>query len=203
MNQRGVYKDYFVLDEFPFITYLPYSPPLIITGKNNKKTTFAADKHKALLRAASLHLVNVKSDARIKLDLGSEETMGLGMDIRCEVTEYMDKFRDPKQISKDHMNFIKTYIMSKDGKPEIGEYSDPKDKENFYFWWVRIPGYTCANIVFNRKDDTVAEILMTRRGGAFANGEETMYLNPDKLQKELNEKFVGKKLKWWVDKEDE
>ena len=92
--------------------------------------------------------------------------------------------------------------MSKDGKPEIGEYDDPKDRENFYFWWVRIPGYTCANIVFNRKDDTVAEILMTSRGGAFAGGEETMYLNPDKLQKELNEMFVGKTLKWWVDEDD-
>ena len=202
MNQRGVYKSYVVLDEFAFKTYLPYSPPFIITGKNNKKPTFAADKHKALLRAASLHLVNVKSDARIKLDLGSEKTMGLGMDIRCEVTEYMDKFRDPKQIPKGYESWHRTYIMSKDGKPEIGEYSDPKDKENFYFWWVRIPGYTCANIIFNRKDDTVVGILLTERGGAFAGGQETAYLNPDKLQKELNEKFVGKKLKWWVDEDE-
>ena len=107
--------------------------------------------------------------------------MGLGMDIRCEVTEYMDKFRDPKQIPKDHESWHRTYIMSKDDKPEIGEYSDPKDRENFYFWWVRIPGYTCANIVFNRKDDTVAEILLTERGGAFTGGQETAYLNPKKI----------------------
>ncbi len=123
----------------------------------------------------------------------------IGMEVKCEVTEYMDKFRDPKQIPESEFNWVKTYIMGKNGKPEIGEYSDPKDKENFYFWWVRIPGYTCANIVFNRKDDTVAEILMTKRGGAFSGRDETMYLNPVKLQKELNEKFVGKKLTYWTD----
>ena len=43
---------------------------------------------------------------------------------------------------------------------------------------------------------------MTSRCGAFAGGEETMYLNPDKLQKDLNEMFVGKTLKWWVDEDD-
>ena len=126
----------------------------------------------------------------------------IGMEVKCEVTEYMDKFRDPKQIPKKYESWHRTYIMSKDGKPEIGEYSDPKDSEKFYFWWVRIPGYTCANIIFNRKDDTVAQILLTRRGGGFAGGQETAYLNPDKLQKELNEKFVGKKLNWWVDKDE-
>lgn len=192
MNQLGVYKDHAVLDEFPFQTYLPYPPPLITT-KNNKKPTFDADKHKVLLHTVSLRLVNVKPDVKIKLDLGSEETMD-SCDLRCEVTEYMDKFRDPKQIPGPEFNWVKTYIMSKNGKPEIGEYFDPKDKENFYFWWVRIPGYTCAYIVFNRKDDTVAEILMIDRGG-----DETMYLNPVKLQKELNEKFVGKKLTCWTD----
>lgn len=125
----------------------------------------------------------------------------IGTEIRCEITEYMDKFRDPKQIPEEVRDFHKTYIMSKDGKPEIGEYNDPKDRENFYFWWVRIPGYTCANIVFNRKDDTVAEILMTKRGGAFSGGMETQYINPNKLQKELNNLFVGKKLNWWIDKD--
>lgn len=126
------------------------------------------------------------------------------MEVRCEVTEYMDKFRDPKQVPKSKFDWCKTYIMSKkyDGeiKPEKGEYTSGKDFKKFYFWWVRIPGYTCANIVFNKSDDTVAEILLTRRGGAFAAcGDETMYLNPDKLQKELNEKFVGKKLDWWLE----
>lgn len=130
--------------------------------------------------------------------------MGIGIELRCEVTEYMDKFRDPKQIPKGYEDLHRTYIMAKDGKPEIGTYSEGKDFDKYYFWWIRIPGYTCANIVFNKSDDTVAEILLTRRGGAFANSkEETAYLNPDKLQKELNEKFVGKKLKWWDDDKEE
>lgn len=123
----------------------------------------------------------------------------IGMEVKCEVTEYMDKFRDPKQIPKEVMDWHKTYICAKDGKPEIGTYTEGKDFDKYYFWWVRIPGYTCANIVFNKSDDTVAEIILTERGGAFAGGWETQYLNPKKLQKELNEKFVGKKLKWWVE----
>lgn len=124
--------------------------------------------------------------------------------IYCEVTEYMDKFRDPKQMPTDPecLSWHRTYIMSHDEKPDIGEYDEGKDKEKYYFWWVRIPGYTCANIVFNKSDETVAEIILTRRGGAYAEDHmETQYLNPDKLEKELNEKFVGKKLSWWVDKD--
>lgn len=123
----------------------------------------------------------------------------IGMEVKCEVTEYMDKFRDPKQIPEKVRDWHKTYIVAKDGKPEIGTYTEGKDFDKYYFWWVRIPGYTCANIVFNKSDDTVAEIILTERGGAFAGGQETQYLNPKKLQKELNEKFVGKKLKWWVE----
>ena len=123
-------------------------------------------------------------------------------ELRCEVTEYMDKFRDPKQIPESVKDWQRTYIMSSRNdkhKPDVGEY-DGKDKEKYYFWWVRIPGYTCANIIFNKSDDTVAEIRLTRRGGGFAEiGQETSYLNPDKLEKELNEMFVGKKLSCWID----
>ena len=124
----------------------------------------------------------------------------LSTELACDVTVYMDKFRDPEQMPKDkvHLEWMRTYIMSRDGKPEIGHYdSDPEYAEKFYFWWVRIPGYTCANIVFNKSDDTVAKIVLTRRGGGFAGGQETMYLNPDKLEKELNKMFVGKTLKYW------
>lgn len=119
----------------------------------------------------------------------------------CEVTVYMDKFRDPRQMPTDpeRLSWHRTYIMSNDGKPDIGEYDDGVDKEKYYFWWVRIPGYTCANIVFNRSDDTVAEIILTRRGGGYAEDHmETQYVDPDKLEKELNEKFVGKKLECWT-----
>ena len=125
------------------------------------------------------------------------------LDLVCDVTEYMDKFRDPKQCHiTPERDWMKTYIcgriyLNENGEKiieaERGEYTDPKDNEKFYFWWVRIPGYTCANIIFNKKDDTVENIVLTRRGGAFSGGMETMYLNPNKLEKELNELFKGKK----------
>ena len=114
----------------------------------------------------------------------------ISTDLVCEITEYMDKFRDPKQCNLDYMN---TYIFTKDGKPVIGTYNNEND-EKYYFWYLRIPGYTCANVIFNKKDDTVVKIVLTRRGGAFSGGMETMYLNPDKLEKELNEMFKGKKI---------
>lgn len=120
----------------------------------------------------------------------------------CDVTVYMDKFRDPKQIPMKYERFMRTYILGEDNKPEIGEYNDPEDRDKFYFWWVRIPGYTCANIMFNKSDDTVVKIVLTRRGGSFVGGQETMYQNPDKLEKELNQMFVGKTLKCWSIIED-
>lgn len=119
-------------------------------------------------------------------------------DLVCEITEYMDKFRDPKQCRLEYMN---TYILTKDGKPEIGTYNNDKVNKKYYFWYLRIPGYTCANVIFNRKDDTVDKIILTRRGGAFSDGMETMYLNPDKLEKELNKMFKGKKVNYYERKD--
>lgn len=119
-------------------------------------------------------------------------------DLVCEITEYMDKFRDPKQCDFEYMT---TYILTKDNKPVIGTYNNDKDNEKYYFWYLRIPGYTCANVVFNKKDDTVEEILLTRRGGAFSDGMETMYLNPNKLEKELNKIFKGKKVNYYERKD--
>lgn len=122
----------------------------------------------------------------------------MSKDLVCEITEYMDKFRDPKQCSREYMT---TYILTKDNKPVIGTYNNDKDNEKYYFWYLRIPGYTCANLVFNKKDDTVEEILLTRRGGAFSDGMETMYLNPNKLEKDLNKMFKGKKVNYYERKD--
>ena len=122
----------------------------------------------------------------------------MGKDLICEITEYMDKFRDPKQCN---LEYIHTYIFTKDGKPVIGTYNDDEDNEKYYFWYLRIPGYTCANVIFNKKDDTVEEILLTRRGGAFSDGMETMYLNTNKLEKELNKIFKGKKVNYYERKD--
>ena len=120
-------------------------------------------------------------------------------DLVCEITEYMDKFRDPKQCDFEYMN---TYIYTKDNnKPFIGTYNDDEDNENYYFWYLRIPGYTCANVIFNKKDDTVDKILLTRRGGLFSGGMETAYLNPNKLEKDLNKMFKGKKVNYYERKD--
>ena len=126
-----------------------------------------------------------------------EDLILMGKDLVCEITEYMDKFRDPKQCN---LEYIHTYIFTKDGKPVIGTYND-EDNEKYYFWYLRIPGYTCANVIFNKKDDTVEEILLTRRGGAFSNGMETMYLNPNKLEKELNKIFKRKNVNYYERKD--
>ena len=127
-----------------------------------------------------------------------EDLMLMRKDLVCEITEYMDKFRDPKQCN---LEYIHTYIFTKDGKPVIGTYNDDEDNEKYYFWYLRIPGYTCANVIFNKKDDTVEEILLTRRSGAFSDGIETMYLNPNKLEKDLNKMFKGKKVNYYERKD--
>ena len=54
----------------------------------------------------------------------------MGKDLVCEITEYMDKFRDPKQCN---LEYIHTYIFTKDGKPVIGTYNDDEDNEKYYF----------------------------------------------------------------------
>ena len=122
----------------------------------------------------------------------------MSKDLVCEITEYMDKFRYPKQCNFKYMN---TYIYTKDNKPVIGTYDNVKDNEKYYFWYLRIPGYTCANVIFNKKDDTVDEVILKRRGGAFSDGMETSYLNPDKLEKDLNKMFKGKKVNYYERKD--
>ena len=54
-----------------------------------------------------------------------EDLILMGKDLICEITEYMDKFRDPKQCN---LEYIHTYIFTKDGKPVIGTYNDEEDK---------------------------------------------------------------------------
>ena len=127
-----------------------------------------------------------------------EDLILMKKDLVCEITEYMDKFRDPKQCN---LKYMYTYIFTKDSKPVIGTYNDVEDNEKYYFWYLRIPGYTCANVIFNKKDDTIEEIILTRRGGAFSDGMETMYLNPNKLEKELNKMFKGKKVNFYERKD--
>ena len=123
----------------------------------------------------------------------------------CEITEYMDKFRIPQAIyiGDDGSDWMRVYIYgsvtkNKNGEsiiePEKGEYDDPKKNEKYYFLWIRIPGYTCGNIVINKADDTIYEIKLVHKGGGFSGKNGTAFKYPFKLEKELNEMFKGKKI---------
>ena len=123
----------------------------------------------------------------------------------CEITEYMDKFRIPQAIytGDDGKDWMRVYICgtvtkNKNGEsiiePEKGEYNDPEEKEKHYFLWMRIPGYTCGNIVINKADDTIYEIQLVHKGGGFSGKNGTAFKDTIKLEKELNEMFKGKKI---------
>lgn len=112
---------------------------------------------------------------------------------RNELTKFMDK--NIKESSK-YKGFYVYILEGKDGKPDVYEGDD------FYGWYIRYPGYTCANVLFSKKDDTVIKINITYRGGGFSGGNETIFIDPKKLKKELEEKFKGKKLSYETDKYD-
>lgn len=109
-----------------------------------------------------------------------------------EMTKYMDSHVN----ESDKCEGFYVYILEgKDGKPSIFENNDE------YGWYIRYPGYTCANVFFSKKDNTVLEIKLTRRGGGFSGGHETIFDDYKKLQKDLNEMFVGKTLTYESDYE--
>lgn len=84
------------------------------------------------------------------------------------------------------------YIYSNDGIYPL-EVRDNKEDE--YLWLARYPGYTCANIFFDQKKNTIKRVCLTRRGGGFKNaGQETIFKDPDALEELLNKEFVGKTL---------
>lgn len=142
-----------------------------------------------------------------KLKTVCDETEKVVMpELVCEITEYMDKFRIPQAIYKgdDGNDWMRVYICgiwteNKNGEkiiePEKGEYyDDPKKNEKHYFLWMRIPGYTCGNIIINRADDTIYEIKLVHKGGGFSRKNGSAFKDTVKLEKELNEMFKGKKI---------
>ena len=112
---------------------------------------------------------------------------------RNEMTKYMDSHVNESDKCKGFYVYI---LEGKDGKPSTFE------SDNEYGWYVRYPGYTCANVFFSKKDNTVLEIKLTRRGGGFSGGHETVFDDYKKLQKDLNEMFVGKTMDYVTDKFD-
>ena len=106
-------------------------------------------------------------------------------ELTSEITRYMDKQVDPKHRLKG----FEVYIYTK--KNEEGKLV-PLEQETSYddklsFWYIRYPGYTCGNVVFDKETRKVLEILLTRRN----MNPPTVFIDPDKLEKELNKKFKG------------
>ena len=111
-----------------------------------------------------------------------------------EITHLMDEHVSEKwQCKNDDFEFH-VYIYSKkndkgDLEPTIFDVTD-----KLYGMYLRYPGYTCGNIIINKEDKTIHSIVLTRRGGAFSGGDETVFDDPDKLEKILNDKYCGKRI---------
>ena len=117
-----------------------------------------------------------------------------------EITKYLDEHICPEDKIKDFC----VYIWS--GKNDNGEVV-PKEYESsepgYSFWSIRYPGYTCGALIFNSETKEFDELILTRRGGGFSN-HPTIFKDPDKLEKEVTEKFKGRKLtyeKLYIDEE--
>lgn len=106
--------------------------------------------------------------------------------LRNELTRLMDEWVKPEE----RINGFHVYIYSdSDGEPYSYEIGDT------YSWRVRFPGYTCANVVFDKETDAVIEVVLVKRGGAYReNGDETVFRDPDELERVLNDTFRGKSL---------
>ena len=109
-------------------------------------------------------------------------------ELRNELTRLMDKW--VKQEEKVDEDFPHVYIFTdEEGKISVFEDGDE------YGWYVRFPGYTCANVRFDRRTNLVSRIVLVRRGGGFKNDNETVFRDPEELERVLNDTFRGKSLK--------
>ena len=86
---------------------------------------------------------------------------------------------------KEIMLQIWCYIFEHNGVPDTFE----TDTE--YGWFIRYPGYTCANVVFDKATKTVKEFNITERDGAL--GTIFKIPSPELTTLVLN-KFKGKPL---------
>lgn len=111
-----------------------------------------------------------------------------------EITKFMDEHVKDNCKHKSGSFQFHVYINSKrqpDGslKPDTLDIDD-----DIYIWYLRFPGYTCGNIRIRKSDNTIESIVLTRRGGGFSGGDETVFNDPDKLEKTLTEKYKGKNI---------
>lgn len=106
--------------------------------------------------------------------------------IRNELTKMLDEYvREDEKYDVSHV-----YIMSHDGEPDTFEDSDT------YGWFIRYPGYTCANVIFDKKTNLVVDFFVTERGGIFeTQGFGTVFKIPSlELKNLVLKRFKGKPL---------
>lgn len=111
-----------------------------------------------------------------------------------EITHLMDEHVSEKWQCKNEDFKFHVYIYSKkndkgDLEPTIFDVTD-----KLYGMYLRYPGYTCGNIIINKEYKTIHSIVLTRRGGAFSGEDETVFNDPDKLEKILNDRYRGKRI---------
>lgn len=99
--------------------------------------------------------------------------------LRTELTKLMDKYVRPADDVND--DYYHVYIFVHDGKP------DTFHDEFTYGWFVRIPGYTCANVHFDNKSKLFSHVdLIRRKDGSMVFG------NPEELKTLIDKTFAGK-----------
>lgn len=107
-----------------------------------------------------------------------------------EITKYLDKHICPEDKIKDFC----VYIWSeKNDNDEVVPKEYESSKTGYSLWSIRYPGYTCGALVFNSETKEFDELILTRRGGGFSD-HPTVFIDPDKLEKEVTEKFKGCKI---------
>lgn len=101
--------------------------------------------------------------------------------IRNELTIFLDEY-----VSDDcKCEGYYVYIFEHNGVPDTFE----TDTE--YGWFIRYPGYTCANVVFDKATKTVKDFTITERDGGL--GTIFKIPSPELTTLVLN-KFKGKPL---------
>lgn len=106
--------------------------------------------------------------------------------IRNELTKMLDDY----VIEDEKYDGSHVYIMQHGGEPDTFE-----DKDT-YGWFIRYPGYTCANVIFDKKTNLVVDFFVTERGGNFKiQGLGTVFkIPPLELTNLVLKRFKGKPL---------
>jgi len=115
------------------------------------------------------------------------------LELTNEITRLMDEHVSEKWQYKNGDIKFHVYVYSKKNNEGNLEPIIFNITDKIYGMYLRYPGYTCGNIRIN-KDNTIHSIVLTRRGGAFSGGDETVFNDPDKLEKILNDRYCGKRI---------